>query len=264
MSRLASTAATGGVKHRLLLQWLILLGVLVLTSVVLWDQGLIAIVLAYDRSRISLGIMIIFVLATGHAAYRVFCLSRELDAALAIADLLERRPHAPLSLRERRVPVLDGRALPPCLLASHAAALLLRHAQASAPAEQGSLLAVLERRVKGAHEIGWMVADLMLKLGLLGTVVGFILMLGSVTAIETADLDSVQGMLTGMSSGMRVALFTTLSGLVAGMLLAVQYHLVDRGADEVLASIAEISETHLVPRIAGAEARRGADGDTDA
>jgi len=262
--RRASSDAQGAIKHRLLLQWLILLGVLAFAFVVLWDQGLIAIVLAYDRSRISLGIMAIFVLATAHAAYRVFRLSRELDAALAIAEILERHPHAPLSLGDPPGATLDGHPLPHCLLSAHAAALLRRHAEASAPAEQGLLLATLEKRVKGAHEIGWLVADLMLKLGLLGTVVGFIFMLGSVTTIEAVDLQSMQNMLTGMSSGMRVALFTTLCGLVGGVLLAMQYHLVERGADELLASIAEISETHLLPRIVGLEAEGRATGDRDA
>lgn len=266
MSRSVSFGAQGATRHRLLLQWLILLGVLAFVFVVLWDQGLLATVLTYDRSRISLVIMVVFVLATGHAAYRIYRLSVELDAASSIAELLERHRHAVLSLEEGPAIALDGRALPRCLLTTHTVALLRRHAESEGhtSAEQGLLLATLEKRVKGAHEIGWMVADLMLKLGLLGTVVGFILMLGSVNAIEAADAQSMQAMLTGMSSGMRVALFTTLSGLVAGMLLALQYHLVDRGADEVVASISEISETHLAPRIARLEADRSAAGERDA
>jgi hypothetical protein len=36
------------------------------------------------------------------------------------------------------------------------------------------LLGALERRIKGRDSIGWLIADLMFKLGLLGTVIGFI------------------------------------------------------------------------------------------
>jgi biopolymer transport protein ExbB/TolQ len=37
----------------------------------------------------------------------------------------------------------------------------------------------------------WFTADLMIKLGLLGTVIGFIYMLGSVTGIEQIDINNV-------------------------------------------------------------------------
>lgn len=94
----------------------------------------------------------------------------------------------------------------------------------------------------------------MFKLGLLGTVIGFILMLGAVTDISDFDVGTMQGMLRDMSGGMRVALFTTLSGLIGGILLGMQYHLVDRGADELLATITEVSEVYVMPRILSASA----------
>jgi len=86
---------------------------------------------------------------------------------------------------------------------------------------------------------------MMLKLGLLGTVIGFIFMLGSVTAVDSVDVKTLQTLLTSMSDGMRIALYTTLAGLSAGMLLGFQYQLLDRTADRLLALIIEISEVHL-------------------
>ena len=63
----------------------------------------------------------------------------------------------------------------------------------------------------------------MLKLGLIGTVIGFIIMLGSLSDITTFDVTLLQGVLTTMGSGMGVALYTTLSALVAGVMVAIQY-----------------------------------------
>ena len=72
------------VRHRLLLQWLILVGVMDFVLFVVWHQGLIALLLGYDRSRISLAILIIFALASGHAAVQVYHLPNELDAGSVI------------------------------------------------------------------------------------------------------------------------------------------------------------------------------------
>ena len=46
----------------------------------------------------------------------------------------------------------------------------------------------------------------MLKLGLIGTVIGFIIMLSSLSDITTFDVTLLQGVLTTMGSGMGVAL----------------------------------------------------------
>lgn len=97
-----------------------------------------------------------------------------------------------------------------------------------------ALPAWLEREYKAPNEPGWFVADMMVKLGLLGTVIGFILMLGSLNGIEDMDITSIQRMLLQMSEGMRVALFTTLAGLSAGMLAGLQFLMLDRAADRLI------------------------------
>jgi len=59
----------------------------------------------------------------------------------------------------------------------------------------------------------------------------------------------LQTMLVDMSGGMRVALLTTLTGLVGGMLTGLQYHMAERGAEELIAGITEITEVYVVPRL---------------
>ena len=251
-------------RHRLLLQWLILVGVMAFVLFVVWHQGLIELLLGYDRSRISLAILIIFALASGHAAVQVYHLSNELDASGAIVNLLRSMPDAKLRLGDDETATLDDRPLPDCLLTQHICHALQQYrARPPGPettGEQSMLLSALERRIKGRHSIGWLIADLMFKLGLLGTVIGFILMLGAVTDISDFDVGTMQVMLRDMSGGMRVALFTTLSGLIGGILLGMQYHLVDRGADELLATITEVSEVYVMPRILSASCREQASG----
>lgn len=74
------------------------------------------------------------------------------------------------------------------------------------------------------HESGWFASDVLLTMGLIGTVAGFILMLaGAFIGINIADVSSVQQALANMAVGMSTALYTTLTGLISSTLLKFQY-----------------------------------------
>ena len=66
------------------------------------------------------------------------------------------------------------------------------------------------------------IADLLLKLGIVGTVIGFIIMLSSLSTIDEMNLSKMNNLLLSMSGGMKVALYTTLSGLIGSILLTIQ------------------------------------------
>jgi hypothetical protein len=70
---------------------------------------------------------------------------------------------------------------------------------------------------------GWFAADSVLKIGLLGTIIGFILMLAPIGELTSFDASSLQSALAAMSAGMAVALYTTLTGLIANILLRFQF-----------------------------------------
>ena len=113
------------------------------------------------------------------------------------------------------------------------------------------LIEVYESRLKGPQEIGWFVSDMMLKLGLLGTIVGFIFMLGSVANIADFDVSGMQKILKHMSNGMGTALYTTLAGLTCSVLSATQYHMLDRHADELIELTRHLTQVHIIPKISG-------------
>ena len=70
-------------------------------------------------------------------------------------------------------------------------------------------------------------------------------MLGSLSNITTFDVTLLQGVLTTMGSGMGVALYTTLSALVTGFFIAVQYFNLESGCQELFSVINQISEVSL-------------------
>ena len=71
---------------------------------------------------------------------------------------------------------------------------------------------------------GFFISDLLLKLGIIGTVIGFIIMLSSLSAIDEMNISKMNNLLLSMSAGMKVALYTTLTGLIGSILLSIQYN----------------------------------------
>tara|TARA_B110000196_G_C20595719_1_gene408376 strand:- start:118 stop:540 length:423 start_codon:yes stop_codon:yes gene_type:complete len=130
--------------------------------------------------------------------------------------------------------------------------LCFRNSKISESEDNGSssdLNDVYNSRLKGPQEIGWFVSDMMLKLGLLGTIIGFIFMLGSVANIADFDVSNMQKVLRHMSDGMGTALYTTLVGLVCSVLSAMQYHMIDRHADELIELTRHMTQVHVIPKI---------------
>ena len=96
---------------------------------------------------------------------------------------------------------------------------------------------VIVERIEHLTEVGWFVSDLCLSVGMIGTVVGFITMLGGFFSIDFADTSTLQNLIKELGSGMSVALYTTLTGLVCSALLKIQYFNLNQGISRILAKM---------------------------
>lgn len=72
-------------------------------------------------------------------------------------------------------------------------------------------------------EVGWFTSDVCMGLGMIGTLVGFVIMLKHFHTVNVQNQTSVQEFIKTFGSGMGTALYTTLVGLVASILLKMQY-----------------------------------------
>jgi uncharacterized membrane protein YtjA (UPF0391 family) len=87
------------------------------------------------------------------------------------------------------------------------------------------------------QESAWFVSDMLLTIGMIGTVLGFIYMLGtSFGEIRMDDVETVRSALIRMGAGMSTALYTTAAGLICSMILKLQLFLIGQEIDNVLAS----------------------------
>jgi len=72
-------------------------------------------------------------------------------------------------------------------------------------------------------DVGWFISESCLALGMVGTVTGFLIMLGTAFAnVDVTNAVTLQQALSDMATGMSTALWTTLVGLVCSLIIKVQ------------------------------------------
>jgi len=79
------------------------------------------------------------------------------------------------------------------------------------------------------------VNGIQLKLGLLGKVIGFSILALQIGHVQSFDLSQSQDLLRSLTTGLGVALLTTMVGLVGNILLGLQLTRLDRYANRLVA-----------------------------
>lgn len=237
--------------HLLMLLWLSLTSLVSFGAVVAYDQGLIQGMIASDRSQICLVVIAMYLVGLGHTFVRTHYLSTQLlRAEQFLASLKAQAAHS-VGITPEGVQFAAGSAVTRSFLVDY---LIERTASRQRPDREEEsktdLLEAYAAGVRSANEFGWFYIDLMLKVGFLGTLVGFILMLSSVSDSGSLDASSMQKVLAHMSLGMSTALYTTMISLVAGILLSVPYYLLDRGLERLLQMTVHVTEVLLPVRLA--------------
>ena len=244
--------------HHLFLVWLMFVGLAAFAFFVSWHMEWLQLVFIWDSSRISWVIAILFLVICVHAAARAYVVSTEITRVAIIGKRIARLQPGGITIREGRL-IAGGEPLPDSVVTGYLDDLFgSPHPVLNAGdpgATNAELLEVVRHRLKGPNELGWYASDVMIRLGLLGTVVGFVLMLASVVGVTEFDAETMQGVLQKMGTGMGTALYTTVAGLVCSMFTTAQYYLLDQGADEVVEAARHLAQA----RIAGL-LRQGGDG----
>ena len=88
------------------------------------------------------------------------------------------------------------------------------------------------------------VANSLVLLGLIGTVIGFIMALSGVDPATAGDVHAIGPMVSSLIGGMSVALYTTLVGAILNVWLMVNYRLLESGTVRLLAAVVELGEGH--------------------
>ena len=234
-----------------LLKWILTNTLAVVGLIVLWYFGLIQDMLQTDRTKISLVIFGIFIVTALHCLYQTVVVSRELVAARKVKAAIASAGGKAMTAVDGRIMTAGGEVLEPGILTSHIANLITkaRTLASGQHLDQTLLLRSLADQLRSREKLGWFVAEALLRLALLGTAVGFILMLIPVAGLDAFDVESLRETLTGMSSGMAIALNVTVTGIAGALLLKFEYYLLDEAIADLFHSVTELTEVFVVPTL---------------
>ena len=232
-------------EHLLLLKALLLWAVIGIAFLAAWHYGLLQRVWIDDSTGLSVAITLVFLAITVRGSWHVLKLSRALNHVADVHRAIV-RVTAPDPDRPR-----GGTVLPKGCVTEYIGTLQVKAKIGGRRSviDQSLLLDAFEADLRRGHELGWFVADLLLSLGLLGTVIGFILMLAPISGLDTSDESAIRVALAAMSGGMAVALYTTLTGLIGGMLLKVQGFLLDGAVHELVRRTTQLTEVYVLPAL---------------
>jgi MotA/TolQ/ExbB proton channel family len=202
--------------------------------------------LASDKTYISAIIGVLYILATVHCFVRTAVISREMDSAQRVFSLVSRGV-PDLRVVAGDVVTVNGARLPAGQITAHIRNLILKATlQGRHRLDQTLLLRGLADALRGPNQLGSFASDALMKLGLLGTIIGFILMLAPIAGLDAADRASVKSSMGLMSDGMAVAMYTTLSGLIGSILVQTQYYMLDGATAKLFGLATDLTEVFVV------------------
>ncbi|MGK0269651.1 MAG: flagellar motor component MotA [Cocleimonas sp.] len=196
--------------------WLLITGAIIFGAYLAWDFGLFKKLLTQDITYLSSIILILFSLVTAYLGLAAWKLSKQID-----------HTHHYKQIKTESSWVNE-----------HLDLLQWQRKQNSNESE--SLLTRLVERIHRGHSNGWFFSDVLMRLGLIGTVIGFVLMLSTVYELKDNDIQALKSLLSTMGTGMQVALYTTLTGLGGALLISIQCQWLDRCADGLVSKIIKI------------------------
>ena len=176
-------------------------------------HGLLSLIWASDKTYLSVGISVVFLGGLVFCGYRIWQTSRDLDALRSFDPLAKSRAADYLALL--RGANGDGRAM-------IASAMRLK----------------LTQRISVIRHV----ANSLVLLGLIGTVIGFIIALSGVDPNQAGNVKSIAPMVSTMIEGMSTALFTTLVGAVLNLWLLANYQLLASGTVKLITGLVEFGE----------------------
>lgn len=194
MKAVALERRPGAAPEPLWLEWAALLGLLLFAVWLLGARGVFTLLLSSDPTGITAVIMIVF------AGSTLWC-----------------------GARSRQLERCRGEW-----------AAEYREALAAAPRDADAPLDLLTEHTHGPHTTAWWVNGILLKLGLLGKVIGFSMLALQIGHTQSFDASQSQELLKSLTTGLGVALLTTMVGLVGNILLGLQLTRLDRFADAIV------------------------------
>ncbi len=178
-------------------------------------QGWIGVVFAADSTRLTVAIFAVFVFGLAACAGKVWTISREIDC-----------------IRNQNS------------CRRSAAAVYLAQVSGRSAGSRAITASALRVSVSSRIAVVRQVANALVLLGLIGTVLGFIIALSGVDPASVGSANSVGPMVATLIGGMSVALYTTLVGVVLSLWLTVNYQMLAADTVRFVTALVALGEAN--------------------
>lgn len=207
------------------------------------DQNYLSAMLEADRSYISLVIIAAFLAATIHAALHIFIISKRIESVTTALQASDLAAAQTMPARNR-----TGFEHPVNFVARFITSIEQHKGAASTEMtaqESALVLDIYADRLRNPSETGWYLVDILIRLGLVGTIIGFIIVLSALSDGPAPTGDNIQTLLIAMSAGMGTALYTTLAGLICASLLGAQHMILSRAIEHLIGLLIDLKSRIL-------------------
>jgi len=217
-------------KNALIYKWLVGNTFAFLLLFMVASQGWIGLVLKSDASYLTWAMAAVFIIFWCISSYQMVRINREITRFMSSSPVgVAAEYYETLRVKNRN--------------------------QAGALLDQGLLASALRARMLLDIHNTQFVANTLILLGLIGTVVGFVIAVSGLgdTIGEGESVERIRGVLGQIINGMGVALFTTLVGsILGGLWLQVHYQMMMKAVLRLAIRIVEKAEVEIIPALATA------------
>ena len=203
-------------KYLLLLRYSLVNAVGLVFILVVYSQGYLNKAIKSDVTNVVVLIIFIFLIGLTLASIKAFWISRELNHAY--------------SIQKKEKSVLND---------------FIKMSKKLDASSRSNLISSTRINISVKISNIKFIANILVILGLIGTVIGFIIALSGVDGSVSSNPDEVGKMVASLVQGMSVALYTTLAGSILSVWLNICYQILSNGANRLISRIIEVGEKNL-------------------
>ena len=203
-------------RYLLLLRYSLVNAVGLVFILVVYSQGYLNKAIKSDVTNVVVLIIFIFLIGLILASLKAFWISRELNHAYS----LQKKENSLLNDFIKKSKKLDA-------------------------SSRSNLISSTRINISVKISNIKFIANILVILGLIGTVIGFIIALSGVDGSVSSNPDEVGKMVASLVQGMSVALYTTLAGSILSVWLNICYQILSNGANRLISRIIEVGEKNL-------------------
>ena len=203
-------------KYLLLLRYSLVNAVGFVFILVVYSQGYLNKAIKSDVTNVVVLIIFIFLIGLTLASIKAFWISRELNHAY--------------SIQKKEKSVLND---------------FIKISKKLDASSRSNLISSTRINISVKISNIKFIANILVILGLIGTVIGFIIALSGVDGSVSSNPDEVGKMVASLVQGMSVALYTTLAGSILSVWLNICYQILSNGANRLISRIIEVGEKNL-------------------